>query len=142
LPATTDWRDKGESKGVVSKFMQIRNLEYQKPIRRYLRRNLTPSERILWYRLNRNQLGVRFFRQYGIGKYVVDFCCPTQKLIVEVDGDVHGFAEQERKDKSRTIWFQNLGYRVMRFLNDDIRQDVYGVVDHILRNLKPPLTPP
>lgn len=70
------------------------NKHQQKETRRLLRRNATQAEQILWERLRNSQLGVKFRRQYGIGHYIADFCCPRKKLVVEVDGGIHLEKEQ------------------------------------------------
>ena len=64
---------------------KIFNRSIQKAIRQHLRKNFSETEKILWRELRSNQLDVKFRRQHGIGKYVVDLYCPEKKLIVEVD---------------------------------------------------------
>jgi len=96
-------------------------------------RNLpTQPERILWQLLRKSQLdGLKFRRQAVIGKYIVDFCCPAHKLIVEVDGESHvGRADT---DEARTRSLKKLGYRVMRVTNDDVLQDLEAVGNAILQ---------
>jgi very-short-patch-repair endonuclease len=79
-----------------------------------LRRQTTPAERKLWLylRLMRED-GVRFRRQHAIGNYVVDFCAPPKKLIIELDGSQH--LEQEEYDAERTGYLESQGYHVLRF---------------------------
>lgn len=69
--------------------MEIFNSVQNKTRRSTLRNAATPHEVKLWARLRRDQLGYRFRRQYGIGNYIVDFYCPTKKLVVEIDGSQH-----------------------------------------------------
>jgi very-short-patch-repair endonuclease len=90
---------------------------------RQLRRNPTPAEQILWSHLRNKQLnGRKFRRQHPQGKFIADFCCPACKLIIEVDGPVH--ARQIDRDESRTQIFVDYGYRVMRFNNEQVENDL------------------
>ncbi len=94
-----------------------------------LRKALTPAERKLWSRLRNNQLnGVSFRRQHAVGKYIPDFCSPKEKLIVELDGGQHAEDEAVRYDNERTKYFESLGYRVIRFWNNQIMKDMNGVI--------------
>jgi very-short-patch-repair endonuclease len=99
-----------------------------------LRRNQTEAEAKLWAHLRAHQaIGVHFRRQHAIGNYIVDFCAPRRKLIVEVDGGQH--LEQEEYDVERTRFLESLGYTVLRFWNNDIMKDIEGVVRVILDTL-------
>jgi very-short-patch-repair endonuclease len=118
---------------------------YLKPISieraRHLRKNPTPFEYILWTWLRKKQLyGVRFRRQHPIGPFIVDFCAPRNKLIIEVDGNHH--LEQTEYDASRTLYLQSCGYRVLRFYNKDIANDIQGVLAMIISALQPPPASP
>lgn len=128
----------------VERFMRLLNINKQKELRRSLRKNMTPSERKLWYKLNRNQLGLRFFRQYGIGHYVVDFCCPKKKIVIEVDGDVHGFDNRCKKDDVRSKWLRSLNYAVLRFTNNEVGNNIDSVLNEIHKIIESPnsLCPP
>ena len=66
-----------------------------------LRRNMTPPEALLWQLLRRSPAGIRFRRQYAIGPYVADFYCPAVKLVIEIDGQVHGVERQAQHDARR-----------------------------------------
>jgi very-short-patch-repair endonuclease len=103
----------------------IHNLSYQKPIRRTLRSNLTPTEALLWKALQRSQLaGRKFRRQHGIGPYIVDFYCAAEKLVIELDGAGHFTASGEAQDAERDTYLGSLGLRVLRFENRLIVQHV------------------
>src|SRR4051812_36794529 len=79
---------------------------------RGLRRDLTPAERALWAALRGRQLGgMKFRRQHLVGPYILDFCCPDHRLVVEVDGGVH--EQQADYDESRTEHLNTYGYRVL-----------------------------
>jgi len=111
-------------------------------LRRRFRKEMTPAEEQLWFKLNRKQLlGVKFRRQHGIGPYIVDFYCPEKALIVEVDGDVHAFENNLEKDKLRQNYLENLGLRVVRYQNNDILKSLESVLEDLcqkVENLPPP----
>ena len=92
-----------------------------------LRHNTTPAEQKLWSALRAHRTeGVHFRRQHAVGNYIVDFCSPKQKLIIELDGGQH--LEQETYDQERTAFLQSKGYRVLRFWNNEVLEDLNGVV--------------
>jgi very-short-patch-repair endonuclease len=99
-----------------------------------LRKELTPAERKLWSHLRNDQLGVNFRRQHAIGPYIPDFCSPKAKLIIELDGSQH--LEQEKYDKERTEYLQSQGYKVIRFWNNDVMNNIENVILAILDALK------
>ncbi|MEK7631886.1 MAG: endonuclease domain-containing protein [Patescibacteria group bacterium] len=101
--------------------------------RRSLRKNMPQAEVILWARLKGSQLGgLKFRRQYGIGKFVVDFYCAQAKLVVEVDGETHIGEDAEAYDQERQKIIEQLGLRVVRVWNSDVYQNIDGVLEHIL----------
>jgi very-short-patch-repair endonuclease len=105
------------------------SLGYQRA--RELRKELTPAERKLWAYIRGNQLnGVNFRRQHAIGKYIPDFCSPKAKLIIELDGSQH--LEQEEYDLERTRYLESQGYKVLRFWNHQVMNDIDGVIRAIL----------
>jgi very-short-patch-repair endonuclease len=91
-----------------------------------LRKNTTPAEKKLWAYLERSQLGVPFRRQHAIGNFIVDFCCVKKKLIVELDGSQH--LDLQEYDEDRTAYLKSRGYRVIRFWNNDVMNDINGVI--------------
>jgi very-short-patch-repair endonuclease len=98
-----------------------------------MRQDMTRAELRLWKHLRKPGLeGPRFRRQTPIGPYIVDFFCPEQRLIIEVDGDQHGFDRVEARDQSRDAWLRERGYRVLRFSNRDVMTNLDGVCDTIL----------
>lgn len=78
-------------------------------------------------------MGVKFRRQHGIGNYIVDFCCSSNKLVVEIDGSEH--LDTDNYDQNRTIYLNNLGYKVLRFWNNEINKNLNGVIIKIAENL-------
>jgi very-short-patch-repair endonuclease len=100
-----------------------------------LRKNMTPAERKLWSALRAHQAaGVQFRRQHAIGNYIVDFCAPSQKLIIELDGGQH--LDQQEYDRQRTEFLQFKGYRVLRFWNNEVLEDINGTMQVILDGLQ------
>src|SRR5450432_4810794 len=97
-----------------------------------LRANTTPHERIMWRALKELPVeGTHFRRQAPIGPYVVDFLCPTARLIVELDGGHHNDDEIARRDGVRQLWLEREGYRVVRFWNSEITGDLTAVLERI-----------
>ena len=106
------------------------------PIARKLRRNQTDAERTLWFRLRDRRLnGLKFRRQMPIDSYVVDFCCEASRLIIELDGGQHTARSEE--DAKRTAALEAQGYLVLRFWNNDVLENINGVVESIIDTLRP-----
>ena len=99
------------------------------PRARSMRRSPTPAERLLWQRLRRSQLGVRFRRQAVIGQFIADFYCPKRALVVEVDGGVHD--ERGDIDEERDSVLGVVGLRVLHLRKQDVLADLDGVVRRI-----------
>ncbi|GAB5534153.1 MAG: hypothetical protein Rubg2KO_04020 [Rubricoccaceae bacterium] len=97
-----------------------------KQVARRLRRDATVPERLLWSRLRRRALGVRFLRQRPIGPYVVDFYCPDRHLVVEVDGRSHDGRGAEDADRQRFLESNDLV--VYRVTNDEVVSDLEETV--------------
>ncbi len=92
-----------------------------------LHRNMSPAETELWNHLRAHRMGdVHFRNQHAIGNYIVDFCAPRKKLIIELDGSQH--LEQAEYDEERTEYLEAHGYRVLRFWNHDVMQDTENVL--------------
>ena len=90
---------------------------------RELRRVETESEATAWRLLRSLRLeGFKFRRQHPVGRYIVDFCCPQRRLILELDGGVHARPSQSRRDASRDRELRRMGYRVMRLPNGIVRE--------------------
>ncbi|MBI2095125.1 MAG: endonuclease domain-containing protein [Candidatus Omnitrophica bacterium] len=105
--------------------------------RRQLRQNMPGPELILWSRLKGKSLGgYKFRRQYGIGRYVVDFYCPQAKLVVEVDGDSHFTDESQKYDRQREEFIRSLNIKIIRFTNLDIHRSINEVLEAIRRGLE------
>ena len=101
---------------------------------RQLRRDQTDVEGKLWSRLRARQLsGAKFRRQYPIGAFIADFCCYERRLVIELDGGHH--AELVDADQSRTDFFVSQGYRVLRFWNNEVIENIDGVLEQIVHTL-------
>jgi very-short-patch-repair endonuclease len=100
-----------------------------------LRQEPTPAEAKLWAYLRAHRTdGIHFRRQHAIGPYITDFCATSQKLIIELDGSQH--LDQEEYDAERTAYLEARGYRVLRFWNSDVMNDISGVMGRILEELQ------
>jgi very-short-patch-repair endonuclease len=92
-----------------------------------LRQNQTEAEAKLWSRLRAHRMaGVQFRRQHAIGNYIVDFCSPRRKLVIELDGSQH--LDQAEYDSERTKFLEAKGYRVLRFWNNDVMKNIDKVL--------------
>ena len=97
-----------------------------------LRRNSTEMEKILWNRLKSKQIeGVKFRRQQPIGNFIVDFVSFENRLVIELDGGQH--AKDTRRDRDRDEFFARHGFRVLRFWNSELVEDVDAVLKVIRR---------
>lgn len=105
--------------------------ETLKPFARENRKKPTEAEDSLWGLLRDNKLGVRFRRQHAIANFIVDFVCLPAMLVIEVDGDVHNTAENKEYDEQRTYELEKLGFKVVRFTNEQVEKNPYSVRDEI-----------
>ena len=116
--------------------MKIFNRKETREKRKTLRHDQTEAEKLLWSKLRFKQMhGHKFFRQYGIGSYIVDFFCPTLKLIIELDGGQHYSPEGRGYDAEREKVMHALGMRTLRFSNRDILLNIDGVLESIASEL-------
>ncbi len=99
--------------------------------RRILRKNPTDAERRVWRILCREQMGAKFFRQYGVGLYVLDFYCPARRIAIEIDGGHHAEEVHKVQDEKRTKYLQSEDIRVLRFWNNEVMQNLEGVWEKI-----------
>lgn len=115
---------------------------YQRTRAKQLRRSMTRAETLLWRYLKAHRLArLGFRRQAPMGNYIADFVAHSCKIVVEVDGESHDFAERVRRDEKRDEWFASRGYRVVRFTNDDVLKNLEGVVLAILQAAEPGAPP-
>ena len=98
-----------------------------------LRQEMTPAEKVLWEKLRDRRLGgYKFRRQKAIGPFIADFYCAESRLVVEIDGDIHDLEAEQ--DKARTKQFADYGYRVIRFRNELVSQQIESILSVILAN--------
>jgi very-short-patch-repair endonuclease len=101
------------------------------------RRSLTPAETKLWNILRDSKLeGCKFRRQETISNYIVDFICYEKSLIIEIDGGQHNKKTNELFDKERTGYLNNQGFKVLRFWNNEILENIEGVYNIIVNTIK------
>jgi len=110
-------------------------LEYNgknKHLARQNRKNPTDAEKLFWSKVRRKQIkGYQFYRQKPIGGYIVDFYCPSAKLVVEIDGGGHFTPEVEIADQNRSFYLKNVGLEVLRFNNTEVMTNIDGVVERL-----------
>ncbi len=100
-----------------------------------LRQQMTPAEEKLWQRLRAHRLGgLKFRRQHPLGPFIADFYCAERRLVVELDGGIH--AQRVGHDQARTEKFEAYGYRVIRFRNAEVEQDIEAVLAKIVEACK------
>ena len=116
---------------------KIHNYKEFQPRRKRLRKKLTFAESTLWLRLKSKKLeGRKFRRQHSVGKYILDFYCPSERLAIELDGEHHFTEEGMAHDQKRTDYLNSFDIRVLRFENDEVFQSPEGVVAEIKRNFR------
>lgn len=115
----------------------IHNRKYLEEQRKILRGNLTSAEATLWKFLQRKQLkGRKFRRQHSIENYIVDFYCPSEKLIIELDGAFHLDFAKQNYDYERTLRLEELGFTVVRFENNAVFKHLNMVLEDIKQHFK------
>lgn len=111
---------------------RIRNLKELKSIRKHLRKRQTNQEQVLWSKLRSRQLqGLKFYRQYSVDNYILDFYCPERKLGIELDGGQHNEPKIAQEDLERTRKLSEFGVIVLRYWNNDVTNNLEGVLESI-----------
>ena len=117
------------------KRQQIHTRKELKEYRKFLRQNMTGSEAFLWNCLKAKKLeGRRFTRQYSIGNYIVDFYCASEKLMIELDGELQLNSTMEERDLKRTRYLESFGFNVIRFENKMVFDFLPSVLKDITDN--------
>ena len=111
----------------------VHNLKFLRQARKELRNTSTSQEKILWSKLRGKNLGYVFKSQHSIGNFIADFYCPRKKLIIELDGSQH--LDNKEYDQERTWYFASLGIKVIRFWNNEVNQNLDGVLIKIKQEL-------
>lgn len=103
---------------------------------RELRQPQTLAEATLWQHLRNRNLEYKFRRQHPIEFFVIDFYCAKAKLLIEIDGETHFQKTQTVYDQARTEYLEGLGYKVIRFTNDDVRYNIHAVIGRIIEQVE------
>jgi very-short-patch-repair endonuclease len=114
----------------------LRNDPTLKQRRKDLRHNQTEAEKTLWAHLQNRQLyRMKFFRQYSVGPYVLDFYCAAMKLAIELDGGQHNQCESREYDAVRSEYLKEQGIDVMRFWNHEVLIDINSILNRIVERV-------
>ena len=118
---------------IRDRYKTARKLEYEllKKNAKDLRRFSTEAESALWEILRGKNLGEKFRRQHIIDDIIVDFVCLSKKLVIEVDGGYHNQPEIQELDKIKTDILSNIGYKVIRFTNEEVLGNTDSVIQSI-----------
>ncbi|NRD24216.1 DUF559 domain-containing protein [Winogradskyella litoriviva] len=129
---------KEEAKNVLKKYMTARPSAYNlmKTFQQENKKNSTEAERILWECLRAKKLDFKFRRQHIIDEFIVDFVNIEKNLVIEIDGGYHNSLQQKEVDEIRTLILKDLGFKVIRFSNEQIIGDIDNVISHIEKELK------
>ena len=116
----------------------LRNDPTLKQRRRELRRNQSNAERAFWVKVRDKQFfGMKFFRQYSIGPYILDFYCPGLKLAVELDGGQHNQSDGREHDATRSEYLKVQEIDVMRFWNHEVLLDIESILAKLALKVTP-----
>ena len=108
-----------------------------------MRNKPTEAEKMLWNVLsNKGIENYKFRRQHIIGEYIVDFVCLEKRFVIEVDGSVHNELEQIEHDKHRTEWLESIGFKIIRFTNNQVLSDLFNTIENIRKELNAILVAP
>ena len=103
---------------------------------RELRKRLTPAEQTFWLRLKEKFPEYKFRRQHPISIYIADFYCHKLKLVIEIDGTFHDSMEAKLSDETRQKHLESLNLKVVRFTNEQIKNDVENMIQIIASIIK------
>jgi very-short-patch-repair endonuclease len=103
---------------------------------REMRHSQTAAEETLWRGLRNRRVGFKFRRQHPIDRFIIDFYCAEAKLLIEIDGRSHLEPNQAEYDTARTEYLEKLGYKVIRFANDDVRHNCDVVIAQIVQAIE------
>ncbi|MBI2984128.1 MAG: endonuclease domain-containing protein [Candidatus Kerfeldbacteria bacterium] len=108
------------------------NFQYYKRLRQQLRNSATEAELRLWHYLRKKQFnGLKFRRQHGIGRYIIDFYCPSYRLAIEIDGGQHYEHRRQRYDLYRQRFLESLDITVIRFTNSEVMNELDNVLERL-----------
>lgn len=107
-------------------FKRVHSIKYLHETRMNLRKEITPEELTLWYKIKSNRLGYKFRRQHSIGNFITDFYCAEKRLVIELDGSQH--LNNVEYDKEKSGYFESLGIKVIRFWNNEVNKNIEGIL--------------
>ena len=119
----------------MGRYRRLPKNDSLKNITKALRKNMTPWERKLWYEFL-SDYSIKFTRQKNIGDFIVDFHCAKAKLVVELDGSQHYSFGKKSFDSERTYILEQFGLTVLRFSNNEVTENFYGVCSEIDKKVK------
>ncbi len=123
---------------MIMKPKSIYNNQLLKQRRGELRKGQTEAEKTLWCRIRNKQIaGFKFFRQYSVGAYILDFYCPRARLAIELDGNRHRDEDNRAYDQVRDLYLEGHDIRTLRFWNDEILKDLDNVLEAIQKECSP-----
>ena len=103
---------------------------------RYLRKEETKAEQLLWQKLRNKKLGIRFRRQHPFDMFIVDFYAPAIKLAIEIDGSIHNLKENKEYDDMRANYLESRYIHILRFWNSEVEKDFEKVLQTIIEKIK------
>ena len=101
-----------------------------------LRKDMTATEKIIWDRVCKNQLGVRIRRQHPVWRFIADFYCHEVKLVIEIDGGIHSHTENKEYDISRDIILKEFQIEILRFSNNEVISETDLVIEKIKKTIE------
>ena len=117
---------------LIIKMTQLYNKNSEKEKRRKLRQDIVIAETIIWDKIRNRQIeDCKFRRQYSVDKFVIDFYSPILKLAIEIDGESHFKDGMAEYDRERQNYIESLGIRFIRFTNNDVYENLDGVLESI-----------
>ncbi|WP_392340444.1 endonuclease domain-containing protein [Moritella marina] len=120
----------------MNETIRIYNINKNTKLRQSLRCDMPEAEKKLWQHIRKKQLGIKFRRQHGIGRYIADFYCSEHKLVIELDGDSHNSLEAQTYDKERNMFMRQVGLNVLRFTNQEVFTNIEGILEQIKEQMK------
>ena len=110
----------------------IYNKNSEKEKRRKLRQDIVKAEKIIWDKIRNRQIeDCKFRRQYSVDKFVIDFYSPILKIAIEIDGESHFKEGAAEYDRERQMYIESLGIKFIRFTNNDVYDNLDGVLESI-----------
>ena len=118
----------------MSQWLETASVDRYKLLKEFAkenRRHMTDAEKVLWKVLRQSKCSFKFRRQHPIYDYIADFICLEERLIIEVDGAYHCELQQQEDDQIRTDILSDMGYKVLRFTNDEVLSSPHTVLNMI-----------